>query len=169
MRLVRNKLVFAVLGAGAVCGLSTQSSVAATATANMGVTATVQATCIMSASTLAFGTFTGTQLDGSTTLSVTCTCTNTTAYTVALDAGTYSGATTSTRRLTGSVSGSSLGYQLYSNAGRTTAWGSNTGTDTVAGTGNGSAQTLNVYGRITGSQYPDPGSYTDTVVATLTY
>jgi spore coat protein U-like protein len=163
----KTRFVFAGLCAGALCAVGATSSSAATASANMTVTATVQATCVVSANALAFGTYTGSQLDGSTTLSVT--CTNTTPYTVALDAGTYSGATTSTRRLTGSVSGSSLGYQLYSNAGRTTAWGSDDGTDTVAGTGNGSAQTLNVYGRITTAQYPDPGSYSDTVVATLTY
>src|SRR4051812_15554934 len=121
----------------------------------------------MTGGTLAFGNYTMSQVDASTTLSVT--CTNTTPYTIALDAGTFSGATTSTRKMTGSVSGSSLAYQLYSNSGHTTAWGSNTGTDTVAGTGSGSAQTPTIYGRIAAGQAPDPGSYTDTVVATLTY
>jgi spore coat protein U-like protein len=163
----KTKLIIAGLSAGVLCAISASGSSAATATANMTVTAAVQATCIMSAGTLAFGNYTGAQVDGSTTLSVT--CTDTTDYTVSLDEGTYSGATTATRRLTGSVSGSSLGYQLYSNAGRTTAWGNDTGTDTVDGTGNGTAQTLNVYGRITSGQYPAPGSYSDTVVATLTY
>ncbi len=161
------KFAFGVVAAGGLFALQTSASSAATATANMSVTATVQATCIMSANTLAFGTYTATQLDGATTLSVT--CTNTTPYTIALDAGTFAGATTSTRKMTGSVGGTSLAYALYSNAGRTTNWGTNTGTDTVAGTGNGAAQTINVYGRITAGQYVDPGSYTDTVVATLTY
>jgi len=39
----------------------------------------------------------------------------------------------------------------------------------VAGTGTGAAQNLTVYGRIPASQFPGAGSYSDTVVVTLTY
>lgn len=62
-----------------------------------------------------------------------------------------------------------LAYALYSDSGRTTNWGNTVSTDTVPGTGNGSAQTLTVYGRIAAAQYVTPGSYADTITATITY
>jgi spore coat protein U-like protein len=71
--------------------------------------------------------------------------------------------------MSGAVSGSILNYSLHSDAARTVVWGNTAGTDTVAGTGNGLAQTLTVYGNIPGGQLSAPGAYTDTVTATLTY
>jgi spore coat protein U-like protein len=50
-----------------------------------------------------------------------------------------------------------------------TNWGNTVGTDTVAGTGNGAAQALTVYGQIAAGLYVTPGSYTDTITATVTY
>ncbi len=138
---------------------------AATSTTTMSVTATVQATCTVSATTLAFGTYTGVQLDGSSTL--TTNCTNTTPYTLALNVGTGTGATVATRKMTAGAQ--TLNYSLYQDSGRATVWGQTTGTDTVAGTGNGSAQPLTVYGRIPANQLPTPGSYADTITATVTY
>ena len=52
------------------------------------------------------------------------------------------------RKLKGGPSNELINYAIYSNSGRTTNWGNTVGTDTVAGTGNGSAQTLQVYGRV---------------------
>ena len=49
-------------------------AMSATATTTFAVTATVQATCQISATSLAFGTYTGTQID--TTSTITATCTN---------------------------------------------------------------------------------------------
>ena len=60
-----------------------------------------------------------------------------------------------------------LSYVITQDAGRVTNWGLATGT--VAGTGNGSAQTLVVYGRIAAGQYVTPGAYSDTITATVTY
>lgn len=150
--------------AGALA-LASQPAGAATSTATMSVTATVQATCTIAASTLAFGTYTGVQLDGSSTLTVN--CTNTTPYTVSLNAGTGSGATVATRKMTASTT--TLNYSLYQDSGRSSVWGQTIGTDTAAGTGNGSAQSLTVYGRIPGSQLPTPGAYSDSITATITY
>jgi spore coat protein U-like protein len=133
--------------------------------ATMSVTATVQATCSVSATTLAFGTYTGVQLDGSSTLTVN--CTNTTPYTLALDAGTGTGGTVAARKM--SASGQTLNYSLYQDSGHATPWGQTTGTDTTAGIGNGSAQPLTVYGRIPAGQLPTPGAYADTITATITY
>jgi spore coat protein U-like protein len=58
---------------------------------------------------------------------------------------------------------------LYSDSGRTTNWGNTVGTDTVSGTGTGSAQSLTAYGRIPSQPTPAPATYSDTIVVTLTY
>jgi spore coat protein U-like protein len=39
----------------------------------------------------------------------------------------------------------------------------------VTGTGNGAIQALTVYGQTPAGQYVSPGSYTDTITATITY
>ncbi|MBR0667019.1 spore coat U domain-containing protein [Roseomonas hellenica] len=143
-----------------------QPASAATATGTFQVTATVQATCLISANPLAFGTYTGTQTDATTTLAVT--CTNTTPYTVGLDAGTATGATVTTRRMTGPAS-AFLNYALFSDSARTINWGNTVGTNTVAGTGSGAAQTLTVYGRVPAAQFVAPGAYVDTITATITF
>ncbi|MBD3828781.1 MAG: spore coat U domain-containing protein [Stenotrophomonas sp.] len=139
---------------------------AATATTTFQVTATVLATCQVSATPLAFGNYAGSQTDATSTISVT--CTNGTAYNVGLDAGTADGATVTTRKMTG-PGGALLGYALYSDSARITNWGNTVGTDTVTGTGTGLAQTLTVYGRIPAGSMPTPGAYADTITVTVTY
>lgn len=139
---------------------------AATSTASFQVTATVAATCVISATNLAFGTYSGVQTDINSTL--TATCTNTTPYTIGLSVGAATGATATARSMTG-PSAALLGYSLFRDAARTLNWGFTAGTDTVAGTGSGAAQPISVYGRIAGSQYVAPGAYTDTVTATITF
>jgi spore coat protein U-like protein len=62
-----------------------------------------------------------------------------------------------------------LGYALFSDSAHTLNWGQMIGTDTVTGTGNGSAQALTVYGQLAASQYVTPGAYKDTLTATVTY
>lgn len=113
-----------------------------------------------------FGNFTGAQLTSTSTISVT--CTNTTPYTVGLGPGTASGATVTTREMTG-PSSAVLAYDLYSDAADTTNWGDTTSTNEVSGTGTGSAQTLTVYGVVPAASLPTPGSYADTITVTVTY
>lgn len=139
---------------------------AAPITSSMAVSASVAALCTMSAQPLAFGAYNSAQNDANTTINVT--CTNGTTYSVGLDAGGGSGATTSARKMTG-PGGATLNYNLFTNAARSTNWGNTVGTDAVAGTGAGVSQTLNVYGRIPANQFPSPGAYNDTVTITLTY
>jgi spore coat protein U-like protein len=138
---------------------------AATATASITVTATVSATCLISATPMAFGSYSGTITTSTATLTVT--CNNTTPYTVALNPGLSTGATVTTRKMT--LSSSTLAYVLTSDAAYAVNWGQTTGTDTVAGTGNGAAQPLTVYGRVAAGQYVTPGTYSDTVTATVTF
>ena len=137
-----------------------------TATATFTVSASVTATCLISATTLNFGTYAFVADPVSSTISVT--CTNATTYNVGLSAGTATGATVTTRKMTG-PGGALLGYGLFSDSGHATNWGNTVGTDTVAGTGNGVAQSLTVYGQIPAGQYVTAGSYSDTITATITY
>jgi len=135
-------------------------SSAGTQTGNFSVTATVSAECTIAATALSFGTYTGAVLNVNSAVNVT--CTNSTPYNVGLNQGTATGATVTTRKMTGAST--TLNYALYSNSGLSTNWGA-----TLAGTGNGSLQALTVYGQIPAGQYVKPGSYTDTITATVTY
>ncbi len=94
----------------------------------------------------------------STTMSVT--CSNTTPYNVATS--------TVTARLlaNGAVT---LRFQRYSNAGATTVWGNTIGTNTMAGTDTGNAQTLTIYGIVHPQLIPVAGTYTSTVTASVTF
>lgn len=137
---------------------------AATATATFGVSAAVQATCLISTTPLAFGSYSGVLIDTQSTITVT--CTNTTTYNVGLNAG--GGGSVSNRQM--SAGGADkLNYSISRDSGRTSNWGSTLGTDTVSGTGNGLTQTLNVYGRLPSGQFVTPGEYSDTITATITY
>lgn len=157
----------AALLVGAACFVGPRIPLfAATTTGTFQVSATVMASCSMTTNPLAFGTYTTTQVTATTTLSVT--CTNGSPYNVGLDAGTSTGATVATRKMTG-PGGALLGYSLNRDAGYTSNWGNTPGTDTVAGTGTGLAQNLTVYGQIPGGQLPVVGSFTDTITTTITY
>lgn len=165
-RHIRNLLI----GVGILIALAPKPIVApveaATATTTFQVTATVNATCLISATNLAFGAYAGTQTDVNSTVTVT--CTNTTPYAVGLNAGTFAAATVTTRRMSG-TDANGLAYSLFQDAARTVNWGNTVGTDTVAGTGNGSAQALTVYGRVPAGQFVAPGAYADTITATVTF
>ena len=138
----------------------------AVVTTTFTVTATVLATCTLSATALSFGIYTGLVRDVASTLTIT--CTNTTTYNVGLDAGTATGATVTTRKMTGPTS-AKLNYAMYRNSTRTLNWGNTVGSDTLSSTGNGSAQLSNVFGRLAGGQVVPVGAYSDTIIVTVTY
>ena len=138
----------------------------ATATVTFAVYVKVSATCTIAATPLNFSAYTG-LVDQATSV-LTLTCTNTTPYTVGLSAGNGSGATVTTRSMTADTA-AKLPYGLYRDAAYASNWGMTAGSDTAAGTGNGSAQPLTVYGRIPAGQFVTPGAYSDTIVATITY
>ena len=109
--------------------------------------------------------------------SVTAQCSALTPYTIALNAGTNAGTANdvTTRRMrntdTTVTTNNFVGYQLYSNATRTTVWGATAGTNTVAGVGTGLAQAYPVYGQVANPSVNNAatGNYQDTVTATITY
>lgn len=160
--------VTAALLVGGACLVAPRVGIfAATTTGTFQVSATVMASCSMTTNPLAFGTYTINQVNATTTLSVT--CTNGAPYNVGLDAGTSSGATVTTRKMSGPA-GALLNYALYRDAGYSNNWGNTPGTDTVAGSGSGVVQTLTVYGRIPAGQLPSAtGAFADTITTTITY
>lgn len=122
--------------------------------------------CGISAGNLSFGNYTGTVLYATSTIQVG--CSPGTAYNVGLNAGTATGATVTTRKMTG-PNKALLNYGLFSNSGHTVNWGNTVGTDTVVEHANGKTQSLTVYGQIPAGQSVAPGSYVDTITATITY
>lgn len=145
---------------------------AATATGTLPVSATVIAACLVGTVTpVAFGNYDPTSptdnIAGQGVIPVT--CTNGTSYTIGLNAGTFAGATVTTRRMTG-TSPAGLAYGLFQNVGRTTNWGNTPGTDTPAAViATGTSQSVNVYGKITALQAVLAGGYSDSVTITVNF
>jgi spore coat protein U-like protein len=161
-----NITVYGQIAAGQFPGPGTYTDTVSSGTTSLTVTVVVQATCTIAANPLGFGTYSGSLINSTSILSVT--CTNTTPYNVGLSAGTATGATVTNRSMTGPAA-ALLGYKLFSDSGRTTNWGDTVGTDTLAETGSGSAHSLTVYGQIPAGEYVPPGSYADTITATVIY
>ena len=130
-------------------------------------TATVATNCAVSATGINFGSSGTITSNVDATGSLTVQCTNATPYTVALNGGN-SGASDPTKRKM-AKGAETITYGLYRDTARTQPWGSTSGTNTVGGTGTGSNQALSVYGRVASQSTPSPGTYTDSVVVTVTY
>lgn len=141
---------------------------AATTTSTFTVQMTITTSCVVnSASTLNFGSQGVLAANVDQTSIIQVQCTNSTPYNIGLDAGTATGATVTTRKMTNGAN--TVSYSIYRDAARTLNWGNTVGTDTVTGTGNGSAQSITVYGRVPIQTTPAPAVYTDTVTLTVTY
>ncbi len=184
----RKLAIRAALAMAAGLGISS-STWAATATSNVTVSATVPQTCTVTTTNVAFGTYdpvttnsTG-GVDLTTTgtpngsVSVTCTKSSTG---VTIDLGVGGNYLSPNRQM---ISGANLlQYQLYQASGTTpaaacpgtTIWGSGvTGGSLLSPTTPNwtasTARVFNICGFIAKGQDVPPGSYTDTVVATVTY
>lgn len=158
-----NNILTAANGTSASCTAITSNS----ANISFTTTATVADDCTLSAGSLNFGSVSSLSSSVAATTTITLQCVNGDAYTVGLNAGSGSGATIANRLMT---SGShTVAYSLYQNSADTTVWGNTIGTNTVAGTGTGGTQTLTVYGLVPAQTVPAAGTYTDTVVVTVTY
>ena len=132
------KLVIGVGAATAVAALGTIAAYAATATGSMNVTLTITKQCtVVSAQTLAFGSQGLLNANVDQTANITVLCTNGTTYDVGLDKG-VNGASVTTRQMIGAGgTPDSVDYALYRDASRTQNFGETVGTDTAAGTGDG--------------------------------
>jgi spore coat protein U-like protein len=147
---------------------------AAASASQVGSTLTVEAdvvaNCTVSVGTVDFGDINplaGVNINGSGTFNVT--CTSGTTWTAAAGVGSGPSASYTTRKM--SFGSNTLNYNLYTTSGYGTVWGDGTGgTGLLSGTGNGSAQTATVYGRIaSGQTTAPPGGYADSVSITVTY
>jgi spore coat protein U-like protein len=138
-----------------------------TSSGSASVGATVSSNCTIGATGINFGSqgILSSNTDAQGTLSIQ--CTSGLSYTVSLDGG-LSGATNPTQRKM-TYSTSNVIYGLYQDSARTVAWGSTAGVNTASGTGTGLAQPLTVYGRVAPQTTPKAGSYSDTIIATVTY
>jgi spore coat protein U-like protein len=164
LRIVR---ILGWLAAVAGIGLSSPGQ-AVTLNTNLTVTITITNQCTAASTTpVNFGSHGFLSADVDNTGTITVTCTPGATYTVGLNAGTSSGATTTTRKMSGP--GTAIDYQLFRETGRTSNWGNTIGTDTVAGTGDGTAQTLTVFGRVPAQATPIAGTYNDTVQVSIDY
>jgi spore coat protein U-like protein len=134
--------------------------------------------CTVTATPLAFGNFaplSGTVLDVTSTITVTCVCPVLCLgidYTVAVSTG--GSGTFSPRQMSGGVP--TLPYNGYIAAARTTIWGDGTGSTgtqrrcRLAGAIGGTwVEPITFYGRIPVSMAAIPGSYSDTLNVTVTY
>lgn len=158
--------LFAIALAFAAPGAGSWPTCAATPASSFGVSATVQATCMVVASSATFGTDAGGLVNATSSISVN--CTHSTPYNVSLSAAPVNegAAAVRTRAEVGSVL---LRHARLSNSEGTVGRGWMVDTNAVAGTGNGSAQTLAVHSNISAERHLAAGAYIDTIAVTVIY
>lgn len=126
---------------------------------------------LVSATPMAFGSFTGQTKRTMGTLSLTCAGVGTTGFSIALSQGN-SGSFASRRLQSGTAS---LSYNLYTTPACTQVWGDGTaGSAVIQGqfSLNGApSQTLQqtIHGCLPAQPVPSPGLYTDTIVVTVSF
>jgi spore coat protein U-like protein len=171
MKLSKLLLVLAFAGLTVV---SSDSAVAATATANLPVSVTVANNCTISSTAVTFPNYDpivthATSPDDSNAGAVTVTCTKGTVANIGLGLG---GNASGTQRRMKDGGSNYISYELYQNTGRTIVWGNAAGswfTPTPAAAPDKNPRTFTVYGRISAGQDVPAGNYTDTVVATVNF
>jgi spore coat protein U-like protein len=145
--------------------LASGSAQAVTIPSNLSVTATISGSCTFTTpNAVAFGSrsSTATQFDLAS-VNVVANCSTGIPYTIGMNRGLLA-----SRQMSDGGTGL-LGYEIYTDAGRTTPFTAIGGGSTVAGTGSGANQNVPIYPSILSQTTPVAGSYTDTVVVTLQY
>lgn len=138
-----------------------------TASTSFTVSAIATGNCTVSAGNLSFGSVPSLTSNVDATSSISVQCSNGLPYNVGLGPGNGSGATVASRKMTSGAS--NVTYGLFSDASRNSVWGDTLGTNTVSRTGTGSSQPLTVYGRVPSQTTPEAGTYSDTVLVSVTY
>jgi spore coat protein U-like protein len=152
--------------------MATPVFAASPAQANLDVKADVVGNCTISTTAVSFGNYDPVSANATTALNatgkVTVTCTR--GAGLSIDLGLGSNATGSTRRMTdGATTASFLTYELYSNSGRTTVWGTGTSGLTITAAPSIAPRNYTVYGTVAAGQDVPVGSYADVVVASINY
>jgi spore coat protein U-like protein len=146
---------------------SSCSGFTGTATTSFNVTTTVPTTCSIATNNLNFGTAGVLTANTDATTTLTPTCTNGAPYNIGLDGGLSAATDPTKRKMTKGAE--FVVYGLYRDSARSLPFGNTIGTNTLAGTGTGLAQSVAAYGRIAPQATPSPGTYSDTIVVTLTF
>lgn len=154
-----------------ILGLAPLAS-AATDDENLAVSATVVNSCVIATSALAFGDYNPTAADADLStgqLLLTCTKDATATLTLGQGANADTGSTDidPSRRM--ASGGSFLSYELFKDSSRLTEWGNTEATGASHTQTSISEQSVTVYGKVAAGQNAPAGSYTDTVVATVTF
>ncbi len=152
----------------AVLALSSMHAHADDDTDTFTVSADVLATCDVTANDLDFGDYdpiAAVNLDAQTSISVT--CTNGTAYDVGMSLGSGAGASVATRYM--AYNGNLLAYTLYQNSQRTTLWSAPGGANLLSGTGDGTPDAIDVFGRVPMQQSVPAGNYSDSITVTVSW
>ena len=163
-----------VMAALGVLGTAT----AGTTTSNITVSATVANNCAISTTTqLVFGAYDPIVTNLTNPLNATvnpavlalaCTAGDNVSLALSVGAnGTGAGTASITRTMMSG--GNALTYALYQDVGLTTAWGDDSGTNTLAISADGTSHSYSVYGQVPAAQNVPAGTYQDTVVATVTF
>ncbi|CAN0625401.1 Spore coat protein U (SCPU) domain-containing protein [Burkholderia multivorans] len=147
---------------------SCSSMTASDGTFPFSASATVVNNCYISATNLNFSATGVLNTALNATGSINARCTNGDAWRISLNGG--SSGNVAGRAMQRSGGGGTVGYQLYTDAAHTTPWGDGTGGTAMAtGTGNGAQQVISVYGVVPPQTTPAPGSYSDTITATISF
>ncbi len=169
MRAVKVSLVLAVLVATPMF--------AQTATSNLAVSANVVANCTIATTPIAFGNYdpvaanagAAAHLDSTGTVDVACTR-GTPGLRIDLNVGANAGGASTTTRAMTAGAGLFLDYDLFSDNGYASLWGSGAGSGvTLTPPANKNVRSTTVYGRVPGAQDAAAGVYNDTVVATINF
>jgi spore coat protein U-like protein len=141
-----------------------ETSVPFTAQASYGSSCLVN-----SATTMNFGSHgvLDSNIDASNSINVT--CASGTSYTISLSGGESLATDPAQRQMSDASKVENVTYGIYRDLARTLPWGDTINTNTVAGTGSGTAQTYTAYGRVPPQNTPTAQTYTDTVIVTVTY
>jgi spore coat protein U-like protein len=154
----------------AVCfltlGLVARPIRAATPTASLGVTATVQAGCVVSATASAYRAYDAQVANAASTVSIT--CTNATSYVVDLHPGSVSGATMPLRKMTGPLS-AWVGYEPVSHSSEIANWNQTVDIDSTVKTGSGFSGMGSIHNWIARTHYVAADGFGNFVTIAVTY
>ena len=161
-------LTAALIGSALALGstLISKPAFAATATANMSVSATVPATCTIATGDMIFGNYSSTE-DTTAETTITATCSSGTNAIIGLNTGVH-GSDGNLELLNTSGTGR-LDYGIYLDNQHVAVWGEIGDQNTQKVVPNGNPQAFIAYGVIYPGQSVPVGNYSDTVTVTITY
>lgn len=161
---VKVKFLVSVLGL-VTSGWTARPVNAATASASISVSATVQASCLAAVNATMLGIYSA-QADPASVVSVA--CSNSAPYSVTLGATSAHVATRGLRETTGSGF-VLLRYALSPNIRGIASWGQAASTNRLAWFGSGSNSLLAIHDQIPAAQCATPGADADTLIVVVTY